>query len=388
MEVEESSNSKEEESESMVTTTTTETQENDTNDTTTVPPSNSDQVLQIRDPNTRPVIQLSVKLIETYKHINKIYYEAKAKKLREQQGGTRGGVHNDGYDDQHYDYIVHGDEIFAERYILKHRIGKGSFGQVVCAYDRQQQCDVAIKIIKSKHAFAVQAKTEIKLLELTLEKDFNDEHNIVRLLDTFFYRKHQCLVFEMLSYNLYELLKNTKFRGVSLALVRKFAKQILRGLDFLCRKDVNIIHCDLKPENILLRHPKRSAIKIIDFGSSCLTTKKMYTYIQSRFYRSPEVLLGLPYSQKIDMWSLGCVLVEMHTGEPLFGGVDQLDQMNRIVNILGMVPAEMVAESPEDTRKIVSCCALCHAILSSSFDYCKMLILSTLSTFLSCSNNS
>jgi dual specificity tyrosine-phosphorylation-regulated kinase 1 len=82
---------------------------------------------------------------------------------------------------------------------------------VVCAYDRQQQCDVAIKIIKSKHAFMVQAKTEIRLLQLTLEKDFNDEHNIVRLLDTFVYRKHQCLVFEMLSYNLYELLKNTKY---------------------------------------------------------------------------------------------------------------------------------------------------------------------------------
>ena len=343
-------NSKEE-GEKMVTETPPQTQEVEATNTDTEP----EKIVQVRHPDTRPVVKLSVKLIETYKNINKIYYEAKAKKLRDKQaGGARTGVYNDGYDDQNYDYLIHGDEIFAERYILKHRIGKGSFGQVVCAYDRQQQTDVAIKIIKSKHAFAVQARTEIKLLELTLEKDFNDEHNVVRLLDTFVYRKHQCLVFEMLSYNLYELLKNTKFRGVSLALVRKFAKQILRGLEFLSRKDVDIIHCDLKPENILLRHPKRSAIKIIDFGSSCLSTKKMYTYIQSRFYRSPEVLLGLPYSQKIDMWSLGCVLVEMHTGEPLFGGIDQLDQLNRIVNIMGMVPSEMVAKSPEETRKIVS----------------------------------
>jgi len=309
-------------------------------------------VLEIREPTTRPVYKLSVRLIDTYKHINKVYYEAKAKRIRDMQSGTRGGVYNDGYDDQNYDYIIHGDEIFAERYILKHRIGKGSFGQVVCAYDRQTQSDVAIKIIKSKHAFMVQARTEIRLLELALEKDRADDQNIVRLLDTFVYRKHQCLVFEMLSYNLYELLKNTRFKGVSLALVRKFAKQILRGLDFLAREDVDIIHCDLKPENILLRHPKRSAIKIIDFGSSCLSTKKTYTYIQSRFYRSPEVLLGLPYNQKIDMWSLGCVLVEMHTGEPLFGGVDQLDQLNRIVSVLGMVPPEMVASSPVDTRNI------------------------------------
>ena len=81
---------------------------------------------------------------------------------------------------------------------------------MVSAYDRTLQTDVAIKIIKSKHAFTVQAKTEIRLLNLTMEKDPNDDYNIVRLLDTFVYRKHQCLVFEMLSYNLYELIKNTR----------------------------------------------------------------------------------------------------------------------------------------------------------------------------------
>lgn len=77
-----------------------------------------------RDPTTRPIYCLSIKLIDTYKYINKVYYEAKAKKLRDQQGSNREGVCNDGYDDHNYDYIVHGDEIFAERYILKHRIGK------------------------------------------------------------------------------------------------------------------------------------------------------------------------------------------------------------------------------------------------------------------------
>lgn len=147
------------------------------------------------------------------------------------------------------------------------------------------------------------------------------------------YRNHQCLVFEMLSLNLYELLKNTQFRGVSLNLIRKFGKQILRALQFLGRKDVDIIHCDLKPENILLRHPKRSGVKVIDFGSSCESNKPMYSYIQSRFYRSPEVMLGLPYSVAIDMWSLGCILVEMYTGEPLFSGSDQVDQMQKIVKV-------------------------------------------------------
>lgn len=154
----------------------------------------------------------------------------------------------------------------------------------------------------------------------------------------------------MLSYNLYELLKNTKFVGVSLNLVRKFSKQILKALEFLARKHVDIIHCDLKPENVLLKHPKRSSIKLIDFGSSCLSTERKYTYIQSRFYRSPEILLGLPYDQKIDMWSLGCLLVEMHTGEPLFGGNDQCDQMCRIVDVLGMPPLAMLESSPPTTR--------------------------------------
>jgi len=141
-----------------------------------------------------------------------------------------------------------------------------------------------------------------------------------------------------------------RFRGVSLNLIRKFSIQLLRALELLSHPEVNIIHCDLKPENILLRHPKRSAIKLIDFGSSCYANKRTYTYIQSRFYRSPEVLFGIPYTQKIDMWSLGCVAVEMHTGEPLFGGANQVDQICRIIDVLGMPPLEMIRACTEKTR--------------------------------------
>ncbi|KAA8591982.1 hypothetical protein FQN60_017356, partial [Etheostoma spectabile] len=95
------------------------------------------------------------------------------------------------------------------------------------------------------------------------------------------------------------------------------------ALLFLATPELSIIHCDLKPENILLCNPKRSAIKIVDFGSSCQLGQRIYQYIQSRFYRSPEVLLGMPYDLAIDMWSLGCILVEMHTGEPLFSGSNE-----------------------------------------------------------------
>lgn len=69
---------------------------------------------------------------------------------------------------------------------------------------------------------------------------------------------------------------------------------------------------------------------------------QIYQYIQSRFYRSPEVLLGIPYDLAIDMWSLGCILVEMHTGEPLFSGANEVDQMNKIVEVLGMPPDNLL----------------------------------------------
>ena len=254
-------------------------------------------IRRFRDSEERPVYKLSVRLIDTYKRVNEIYYEAKARRLREQVDKAKGGVYNDGYDDINHDYILQGNELFGERYIIKDKVGQGSFGQVVCAYDQETRREVAIKIIKSRRPFMLQAQTEIELLTLMAEEDRDDRCNIVRLLHQFIYRNHQCLVFEILSFNLYELLKNTRFRGVSLNLIRKFSKQILKSLEFLASPEVNIIHCDLKPENILLRHPKRSAIKLIDFGSSCIATRKTYTYIQSRFYRSPEILLGLPYDQ-------------------------------------------------------------------------------------------
>ncbi|VVD00086.1 unnamed protein product [Leptidea sinapis] len=180
--------------------------------------------------------------------------------------------------------------------------------------------------------------------------DAENKYYIVKLKRHFMWRNHLCLVFELLSYNLYDLLRNTNFRGVSLNLTRKFAQQLCTALLFLSQPELNIIHCDLKPENILLCNPKRSAIKIVDFGSSCQLGQRIYQYIQSRFYRSPEVLLGIPYDLAIDMWSLGCILVEMHTGEPLFSGANELDQMNKIVEVLGMPPDHLLDQAHK-TRK-------------------------------------
>eukprot|EP00741_Cyanophora_paradoxa_P019156 tig00021123_g18496.t1 len=313
---------------------------------------------RFRDAKTAPLRKLSVGLIETYKYINQVYYANKKKRQAALQHSLqakkeRKELFNDGYDDENYDYIIKGGEIFADRYVIEKLIGKGSFGQVVKAYDRQTDEYVAIKIIKNKKPFLQQAKLEIEILEQLNALDPHDQYNLVRLKDHFMFRNHQCVVFELLSYNLYDLLRNTNFRGVSLNLIRKFARQVLTGLAFLALPNINIIHCDLKPENILLRHPKRSSIKVIDFGSSCRGNEIVYSYIQSRFYRSPEVLLGLPYRCAIDMWSLGCILVEMHTGEPLFSGQDEFDQMCKIVEVLGMPPDEMIAQSAKAKKFFV-----------------------------------
>jgi len=270
---------------------------------------------EARPDSERLLVRLTVDLIATYKGINKRYYEKKKKREQMEAAdeekpitGSDGGV-----DDHNYNYVLRPGEVLADRYNMMELLGKGSFGQVVHAEDSQTGQHVAIKIIKSKRAFTIQARTEVGVLKHIQEQDPADSVNIVRLLDSFVWHNHTCIVFEHLSYNLYELLRNTSFRGVSLNLIRKFTRQLLTALAFLKRLPDPIIHCDLKPENILLRNSKRSAIKLIDFGSSCPSNKRTYAYIQSRFYRSPEVLMGLPYTTAIDVWSLGCILAEMHT---------------------------------------------------------------------------
>ncbi|KAK9812204.1 hypothetical protein WJX73_003998 [Symbiochloris irregularis] len=267
------------------------------------------------------------------------------------------GVSNKGLDNDNADLILHISDILRadnsrRRYVVKEMLGQGTFGQVVRCTLQDTQENVAVKVIKNQTAFYHQARLEVGILQfLNTRGDPQDQHHIVRMRDFFVHCNHLCIAFELLSINLYELIKMNHFRGLSTGLVRVFVEQILRALVVLHAS--NIIHCDLKPENVLLSSVEggfNSSIKVIDFGSACFEHHTMYAYIQSRFYRSPEVLLGSAYTLAIDMWSLGCIAAELFLGLPLFPGASEHDLLVRIVEMLGLPPQHVLATAQHTAK--------------------------------------
>lgn len=254
---------------------------------------------------------------------------------------------NCGFDDERCDYkLIQGDHI-GYRYEIIQILGKGSFGQVCKCYDHKAKQQIALKIIRNEKRFHRQGKVEVKILEHIKKHDSEQKNCMVAMLDSFIFRQHLCLTFELLSINLYELIKSNGLRGFSSSLIKRFAIQLLYCLCFL--RENRIIHCDLKPENILLKQINKSGIKVIDFGSSCYESEKLYTYIQSRFYRAPEIILGIPYTTSIDMWSFGCILAELYTGYPLFPGESEAEQLQCIMEVKGIPPQEILMISTRRT---------------------------------------
>ncbi|UPX14182.1 Dual-specificity kinase [Ascochyta rabiei] len=295
-----------------------------------------------------PLQALTCHLPTTYKLCNTGFNYQATRNPRRVLTKPSKGVKNDGYDNEDSDYILYVNDILGSeesghknRYLILDVLGQGTFGQVVKCQNLKTQEVVAVKVIKNRTAYFNQSMMEVSVLDLlNKQMDKNDDHHLLRLKDTFIHRQHLCLVFELLSVNLYELIKQNQFRGLSTTLVRVFAQQLINGLALLGK--AKLIHCDLKPENILLKNLESPIIKIIDFGSACDERQTVYTYIQSRFYRSPEVLLGLPYSAAIDMWSLGCIVVELFLGLPLFPGSSEYNQVSRITEMLGLAPQWML----------------------------------------------
>lgn len=290
-----------------------------------------------------PVNALSVYITESYRICQpKKFQYCKSTNPKRVLTKPLDPKYNNGFDNEDSDYILYVNDILGteegRKYIVLDLLGSGTFGQVVKCQNLTNQSVCAIKVIKSKPAYMNQSLTEVKLLEY-LNSNSNGQR-FIRLLDTFMHKEHLCLVFELLASNLYELIKQNQFQGLNMKLVKLLTKQLLEAMSEL--KGFQMIHCDLKPENILLCQPDKPDIKVIDFGSACFTRQTVYSYIQSRFYRSPEVILGLPYTESIDMWSLGCIVGELFLGLPMFPGTSEFNQIWKIVDMLGYPPRHMI----------------------------------------------
>ena len=250
---------------------------------------------------------------------------------------------NFGFDDNHGDYLVNKNDHIAYRYQFLDVLGRGSFGFVYKCADHKKGEEVAMKIIRNRQNFRHQAEIESKiLLALKQFKESNPDAfcKTIALLDVFEFRCHLFLVFPVKGLNLYEYIKSNNFQGTSMRFVRSIAIQLMECLVHF--RALGIIHCDLKLENILIEDEKAAKIVVIDFGSSCFASETMYSYIQSRFYRAPEVIMGMTYSYEIDMWSVGCILPELRSGKAAFPGDSEGDQLVCIAEVLCEPPKQMV----------------------------------------------
>ncbi|KAG8550812.1 hypothetical protein GDO81_019607, partial [Engystomops pustulosus] len=223
-------------------------------------------------------------------------------------------------------------------YHVIEELGKGTFGKVLKAQRIETGELVAIKIMKNNDTRSRVITNELKILHVIRQIDPDASH-LVRFYEHFQVLDHFCLVFELLQQNLYEYQREIGFDPIPLRHIRTITAQVLEALSKL--KELSIIHSDLKPENIVLvdhlQYPFR--VKVIDFGSASILSEVKHVrepYIQSRFYRAPEILLGLPFSEKLDMWSLGCIIAELHFGSPLYPGNNEYDQIRYICDTLGM----------------------------------------------------
>lgn len=257
---------------------------------------------------------------------------------------------------------VHIGEIFCARYEVKQKLGWGHFSTVWLAKDHMTNTFVALKVMKSKKSYYDSGLDEIDLLKAISSfcknkewadraKKYIGEANeyscCVQLLNHFdLYGpngKHLAMVFEIMGPDLYGVIKYYKYKGIPLKHTKKIVKELLVGLCYLHRV-VNIIHTDLKPENavvsldeslissiavnesfsgiekfkFLLKDKPLPQFKWADFGNACWINKHFSNTIQTLEYRAPEAIIRAPYDKSTDIWSFGCIVFELVTGDCLF----------------------------------------------------------------------
>ncbi|KAK1394010.1 Non-specific serine/threonine protein kinase [Heracleum sosnowskyi] len=251
----------------------------------------------------------------------------------------------DNYDDAEGYYCYRFGEVLDGRYEVIGAHGKGVYSNVVRARDIKagpgDPEEVAIKILRSNDTMYQAGLKELVVLKKLVGADPEDRRHCVRFLSNFKYRNHLCLVFESLHMNLREVLK--KFGrniGLKLTAVRAYAKQLFVALKHL--KNCGVLHSDIKPDNMLVNEAKY-VLKLSDFGNAMFAGKnEIAPYLVSRFYRAPEIILGLPYGHPMDIWSVGCCLYELYTGKVLFPGPSNNDMLRLHMELKGPFPKKMI----------------------------------------------
>ncbi|XP_024031644.1 serine/threonine-protein kinase AFC3 isoform X1 [Morus notabilis] len=273
-------------------------------------------------------------------------------------------------DDREGHYVFNLGENLTPRYKILSKMGEGTFGRVLECWDRQTKQYVAIKVVRSIRKYRDAAMIEVDVLQLLAKQD-KGSSGCVQIRNWFDYRNHICIVFEKLGPSLFDFLKRNKYQPFPLDLVREFGRQLLESVAYM--HDLRLIHTDLKPENILLVSseyvklpgykrvsteemqyrflPKSSAIKLIDFGSTAFDNQNHSSIVSTRHYRAPEVILGLGWSYPCDMWSIGCILVELCSGEALFQTHENLEHLAMMERVLGPLPEHMVQRANRGAEK-------------------------------------
>jgi serine/threonine-protein kinase PRP4 len=260
------------------------------------------------------------------------------------QAAAGGGGNVDGDDKDGY-YKIRAGEILDGRYQLSTALGRGMFSGVARAVDLTTKETVAIKIMRNNDALRKGGYTEIAILQKLNAADPENKKHLVKFERAFEYKGHLCMVFENLSLNLREVLK--KFGnnvGINLNATRAYAYQIFLALGHM--RKCSIIHADLKPDNILVNEA-RNLLKICDLGTAidrsdaATASTEITPYLVSRFYRAPEIILGLPYDYAVDMWSIGCTLYELYTGKILFTGDSNNQMLKNIMEIRGKLSQKL-----------------------------------------------
>ncbi|CAH0486076.1 unnamed protein product [Peronospora farinosa] len=290
-------------------------------------------------------------------------------------------------------------EYIANRYKIIREAGLGTFGRVLECLDKQRNIVVAIKVVRKVDKYTESAKIEAAILQDVNDKDKNNESLCVRMFKWFEYKGHVCMVFERLGCSLYDYLKNHDYKPFPMHCIRAYAWQLLTSLEFI--HSIRLIHTDLKPENILLvddeeerlscdssspsstssfgspggssgreqwsngrqwkkreraisdvdtgrlslRPPASNAVKLIDFGGATYEDESKSSIINTRQYRSPEVILGLGWSYPSDIWSAGCIIAELYLGELLFATHENLEHLALMERCIGPLPVKMKAQA-------------------------------------------